>query len=83
MDNETATALMDFRESHGGTLSGMTRYTDHLDDMPAIGCEQTQFAVEVVVELELCLTQFDLLLCRCTLQPLSRSNRAVLVAAAW
>ena len=29
--------LMDFRESHGGTLSGMTRYTDHLDDMPAIG----------------------------------------------
>ena len=39
MDNETATGLMDFRESHGGTLSGMTRYTDHLDDMPAIGCE--------------------------------------------
>lgn len=30
MDNETATALMVFRETHGGTLSGMTRYTDHL-----------------------------------------------------
>ena len=39
MDNDTATALMDFRETHGGTLSGMTRYTDHLDDMPAIGCK--------------------------------------------
>ena len=30
MDNETATALMVFRAPHGGTLSGMTRYTDHL-----------------------------------------------------
>ena len=34
-----AGALMNFREAHGGTLSGMTRFTDHLDDMPAIGCE--------------------------------------------
>ena len=37
MDSEFATAMMDFRETHGGTLSGMTRYTDHLDDMPAVG----------------------------------------------
>ncbi len=37
LDAPTATALMDFREEHGGTLSGMTRYSDHLDDMPADG----------------------------------------------
>ena len=30
-------AISSFRETHGGTLSGMTRYTDHLDDMPALG----------------------------------------------
>ena len=29
--------ISSFREAHGGTLSGMTRYTDHLDDMPALG----------------------------------------------
>ena len=34
---EVANALNDFRESHTGTLSGMTRYLDHLDDMPAEG----------------------------------------------
>ena len=28
-------ALNNFRESHGGTLSGMTRFRDHLDDMYA------------------------------------------------
>eukprot|EP01043_Picozoa_sp_COSAG02_P024394 COSAG02_NODE_1331_length_13215_cov_3.173058_3_plen_512_part_00 len=28
-------AVNDFREAHTGTLSGMTRYSDHLDDMPA------------------------------------------------
>ena len=33
MDAETSTALMDFRETRGGCLSGMTRFTDHLDDM--------------------------------------------------
>ena len=37
LDGATANALMDFREGNGGTLSGMTRYTDHLDDMPADG----------------------------------------------
>ena len=37
LDTAHATALMDFREANGGCLSGMTRYTDHLDDMPAIG----------------------------------------------
>lgn len=37
MDPVVATALMEFRETNGGCLSGMTRYTDHLDDMPAIG----------------------------------------------
>ena len=37
MGPTVATALMEFRESYGGTLLGMTRYLDHLDDMPAIG----------------------------------------------
>jgi len=32
-----AYALSEFRETHTGTLSGMTRYRDHLDDMPAVG----------------------------------------------
>ena len=29
--------LLDYRASHGATLAGMTRYKDHLDDMPAAG----------------------------------------------
>ena len=37
LSDELAVALMSFRETHGGCLSGMTRYADHLDDMPAIG----------------------------------------------
>lgn len=37
MSSEYAVALMEFREQNGGCLSGMTRYTDHLDDMPALG----------------------------------------------
>ena len=30
-------ALSEFRESHYGTLSSMTRFRTHLDDMPAAG----------------------------------------------
>ena len=36
-DNDISAQLQSFRESNGGCLSGMTRYSDHLDDMPAIG----------------------------------------------
>ena len=32
--DDIAHAISDFRESHTGTLSGMTRFLDHLDDMP-------------------------------------------------
>ena len=39
LEPSLAVALQDFREHNGGCLSGMTRYTDHLDDMPAIGVE--------------------------------------------
>ena len=31
-----AVALMDFRESHTGSVAGITRWSDHLDDMPAL-----------------------------------------------
>jgi hypothetical protein len=31
------TALMEFRETHGGTLMGMTRFRGWLDDMPTVG----------------------------------------------
>ena len=34
---EISNAISDFRETHTGTLSGMTRFLDHLDDMPAEG----------------------------------------------
>jgi hypothetical protein len=37
LEPEIANAINDFREAHTGTLSGMTRYEDHLDDMPASG----------------------------------------------
>ena len=30
-------AIMKFRETKGGTLDGMTRFVDHLDDMPTVG----------------------------------------------
>ena len=32
--------LNDFRESHLGTMSGMTRFRTHLDDMPATGTKE-------------------------------------------
>ena len=35
LGGEIDEALNEFRESHSGTLSGMTRFRDHLDDMPA------------------------------------------------
>ena len=34
---ELSAGLQQFRESRTGTLSGMTRFQDHLDDMPATG----------------------------------------------
>ena len=34
---ELAFGIQEFRESRSGTLSGMTRFKDHLDDMPATG----------------------------------------------
>ena len=34
---ELSAGLQQFRESRTGTLSGMTRFRDHLDDMPATG----------------------------------------------
>lgn len=34
---EEAAALSEFRTTHGGSVSGITRWSDHLDDMPAAG----------------------------------------------
>ena len=36
-ESDVVHAISDFRESHTGTLSGMTRCLDHLDDMPTDG----------------------------------------------
>lgn len=44
MPGDVELALMAFREARGGTLSGMTRYSDHLDDMPAIGYAMADLA---------------------------------------
>ena len=37
LDPEYELAIMSFRESHRGTLLGMTRFRDVLDDMPILG----------------------------------------------
>lgn len=37
LDPEYERAIMDFRETHRGTLTGMTRFRDVLDDMPILG----------------------------------------------
>ena len=37
MGPKTDVAISDFREQHYGTLSAMTRFRTHLDDMPAAG----------------------------------------------
>eukprot|EP00040_Diaphanoeca_grandis_P012081 m.61610 g.61610 ORF g.61610 m.61610 type:complete len:1121 (+) comp23013_c0_seq1:137-3499(+) len=37
LDDEYELAIMNFRESHRGTLLGMTRFRDVLDDMPILG----------------------------------------------
>ena len=48
MGDEVDGALNKFRESHGGTLSGMTRFRDHLDDMPANGYAYSAIATDRV-----------------------------------
>jgi hypothetical protein len=35
LPEDLSVALQDFRENTGGTVSGITRWTDHLDDMPS------------------------------------------------
>ena len=55
MNSSTALALSNFRESHGGTLSGMTRFTTHLDDMPAIGYAMSDVALDRVNRFNLLL----------------------------
>merc|ERR1719150_781118 len=37
LDKEYEEAIMNYRESHRGTLTGMTRFRDVLDDMPIVG----------------------------------------------
>ena len=37
LDQEYELAIMSYRESHRGTLLGMTRFRDGLDDMPILG----------------------------------------------
>ena len=46
MGHEVDRALNAFRESHAGTLSGMTRFRDHLDDMPATGYAYSAIATD-------------------------------------
>ena len=55
LDSETAAQLQDFRENNGGCLSGMTRYSDHLDDMPAIGYAEASIASDRIQEYLLLL----------------------------
>jgi hypothetical protein len=42
---DVAGAVNEFREARMGTLSGMTRYEDHLDDMPASGYARSAIAL--------------------------------------
>jgi hypothetical protein len=35
LDRDYSIALQEFRETHQGTVSGITRWSDHLDDMPS------------------------------------------------
>ena len=35
LSNNMSIALQEFRETHTGTVSGITRWSDHLDDMPS------------------------------------------------
>lgn len=46
MGHEVDLALNMFRETHSGTLSGMTRFRDHLDDMPAAGYAYSAIATD-------------------------------------
>ena len=43
---ELEVALSDFRESHLGTMSGLTRFRTHLDDMPATGYAYSSAATD-------------------------------------
>jgi hypothetical protein len=37
LNQSASVGLATFRESHHGTYGGMTRWSDHVDDMPAVG----------------------------------------------
>merc|ERR1712078_870061 len=37
LDAEYAEGIMNFRESHRGTMTGMTRFRSVIDDMPILG----------------------------------------------
>ena len=55
MTHDEAMLLSTFRETHHGTLSGMTRYTDHLDDMPAVGYAASTAMLDRVTTFNLLL----------------------------
>ena len=44
-DSDVTTAMNVYREAHTATISGMTRYEDHLDDMPARGYARSSIVV--------------------------------------
>ena len=44
LDPEYELGIMSFRESHRGTLLGMTRFRDGLDDMPILGYGRSSLA---------------------------------------
>lgn len=44
LDQKYEAAIMDFRENHRGTLLGMTRFRDLLDDMPILGYGKSSLA---------------------------------------
>ena len=44
-DKDVTMAMNAYREMHTATISGMTRYEDHLDDMPARGYARSSIVV--------------------------------------
>jgi hypothetical protein len=58
MSNTDTLALLHYREGHSGTLSGMTRFQDHLDDMPAAGYARADVALDRVANFNLLVSGF-------------------------
>jgi hypothetical protein len=80
LDPEYELAIMNYRESHRGTLLGMTRFRDGLDDMPILGYGRSSLAHDRLYSFHNTLAGHSLN-CKHISNPILVSSRSVFLRA--